>query len=146
MRSSVRKPKRGQSLVEFALLLPLLVLVIFGVLELGRVFFAYIAITNAAREGARVFTFWPNFTTIDNIETAVYNEVGDVPLVDVGRISSIIIQCGNAYDAVPSDIPLANCPKFEPIRVTVTYNYDLIFRFIFPESITLRRSAEMLVP
>ena len=39
--------------MEFALLLPILVLVVFGVLELGRAFFALVAITNAAREGAR---------------------------------------------------------------------------------------------
>ena len=43
---------RGQSLVEFALLLPLLFLVIFGAIDFGRMFFIKIALTNAAREGA----------------------------------------------------------------------------------------------
>ncbi|MBC7260892.1 MAG: pilus assembly protein, partial [Chloroflexi bacterium] len=43
---------RGQSLVEFALCLSLLMLIFLGVFDLGRVFHAYIVITNAAREGA----------------------------------------------------------------------------------------------
>ena len=51
--------KTGESLVEFALVLPLFVLLIVGVFDLGRAFFAFIAISNAAREGTRVVQFWP---------------------------------------------------------------------------------------
>jgi len=43
---------RGQSLVEFALVLPLLLVLIITGIELGRLFFTQIVITNAAREGA----------------------------------------------------------------------------------------------
>jgi len=41
-------------LVEFALVLPLLLLMLVGIADLGRAFTTYIAITNAAREGCRV--------------------------------------------------------------------------------------------
>ena len=44
---------KGQELMEFAIVLPLLLLIVFGVLDLGRLFHALITITNAAREGAR---------------------------------------------------------------------------------------------
>lgn len=40
-------------MVEFAILLPLLLLVIAGIVDLGRAFFTEVALTNAAREGAR---------------------------------------------------------------------------------------------
>jgi PKD repeat protein len=43
---------RGQSLVEFALVLPVFLLCLAGALDLGRVFFANISLNNAAREGA----------------------------------------------------------------------------------------------
>lgn len=43
---------RGQAFVEMALILPLLLLLVVGAIELGRVYFAKIVITNAAREGA----------------------------------------------------------------------------------------------
>ncbi len=47
-----RPPSRGQSLVEFALLLPVFVLFFAATLDLGRLFYAQITLTNAAREGA----------------------------------------------------------------------------------------------
>ena len=43
---------RGQSLVEFVLLLPVLLIVLAGLLDLGRLYFAYVAVTDAAAEGA----------------------------------------------------------------------------------------------
>lgn len=48
-----RRPRsRGQSLVEFAMILPIMLVFLAGVLDLGRVFYATITLNNAAREGA----------------------------------------------------------------------------------------------
>jgi Flp pilus assembly protein TadG len=44
---------RGDAIVEFAILAPVLVLILFGVLEMGRVVDAWLVVHNAAREGAR---------------------------------------------------------------------------------------------
>ena len=44
---------QGQSLVELALVLPMLILILAGVLDLARVYDAHVSITNASREGAR---------------------------------------------------------------------------------------------
>ena len=48
------RSERGQAATELALVLPILVLLIFGALEVGRVFTAWIIVTQASREGARV--------------------------------------------------------------------------------------------
>lgn len=48
-----RKNTRGQSLVETAIILPILVLIIVGIIEFGLLLNNYILITNASREGAR---------------------------------------------------------------------------------------------
>lgn len=48
------RDNRGQSLVEMALVLPLLIIILFGIIEFGRVFHSYLMITHASREGARV--------------------------------------------------------------------------------------------
>lgn len=45
--------KKGQGLVEFALILPVLLLVLMGIIEFGYVFAAYTSLFNAAREGSR---------------------------------------------------------------------------------------------
>jgi hypothetical protein len=49
-----RARRRGQGLVEFALVLPIFVFVLVALFDLGRAVFAWNTITNAAREGARV--------------------------------------------------------------------------------------------
>lgn len=44
----------GQELVEFAITLPILALLVFGIFDLGRVVFYYSSMQNAVREGARL--------------------------------------------------------------------------------------------
>ncbi|HQF02856.1 MAG TPA: TadE/TadG family type IV pilus assembly protein [Phycicoccus sp.] len=48
-----RTRERGAAAVEFALILPILLVLIGGIVDFGRAFFAQVVITNAAREGAR---------------------------------------------------------------------------------------------
>jgi Flp pilus assembly protein TadG len=45
--------RRGQALVEFALVLPVLLVILLGTVDAGRLIFAYNSVSNAAREGGR---------------------------------------------------------------------------------------------
>lgn len=54
MQMRLIKSQRGQSLVEFALILPLFIVVLFGIMEFGRLWEMTNLITSASREGARV--------------------------------------------------------------------------------------------
>jgi len=49
-----RNGERSQALIEFALVSPVLLLLLFGVIDLGRAIFYYDTLNHAAREGARV--------------------------------------------------------------------------------------------
>ena len=49
-----RRKSRGQTLAEFALVFPLLILLLMGIFDFGRAIFLYNSLTNAAREGARL--------------------------------------------------------------------------------------------
>jgi TadE-like protein len=49
-----RRAYRGQSLVEFALLLPLLLIILFGVVDFGRAVFAYSTVAEGARQAGRL--------------------------------------------------------------------------------------------
>jgi Flp pilus assembly protein TadG len=49
-----RRRSRGQALVEFALVFPIALIVLFGIFDVGRLVFMYTGLTNAAREGARL--------------------------------------------------------------------------------------------
>lgn len=54
MKRLIPKDQRGQSMVELALVLPILLVLLMGAVEFGRIFHSYLIITNASREGARV--------------------------------------------------------------------------------------------
>ena len=62
----LRKGERGQALVEMALVLPLFFLLLFGVIEMGRVGYSYITVSNAARAGGRTATIGGTDVEITN--------------------------------------------------------------------------------
>lgn len=68
MNTLTTKRDRGQSLVEFALTLGILILFILVIVDLGRVVYAYSSLHNAAREGARYGAIHP--TSYTQIEAA----------------------------------------------------------------------------
>src|ERR1700752_1525630 len=60
-RRGHRGSRGGQGLVEFALVAPLLVFVVFGTIDVGRLMYTYNAISSASREGARLISLKPQF-------------------------------------------------------------------------------------
>ena len=74
-----RRDQHGQSAVEIALLLPLLLLLIMGIIITAFIFYASIQVTNAVREGARAgsvyrLTMASTGLTMDKtVQNAVYN-------------------------------------------------------------------------
>ena len=63
-RSASTRRDRGQALVEFALVIPLFLLMMLALFDLGRAVFAYNTLTNAAREGARLAIVNQDLTSI----------------------------------------------------------------------------------
>jgi Flp pilus assembly protein TadG len=61
-----RRSERGQSLVEFALILPIFILVLAGLFDLGRAVYAYNTISNASRESVRVAIVNQTQTDVEN--------------------------------------------------------------------------------
>ncbi len=54
LRRKLVRNRRGQALVELALLIPVLLVLLLGVFEFGRLFNAYMTVQHAAREGCRI--------------------------------------------------------------------------------------------
>lgn len=70
---SKRLGRRGQAAVELALLLPVILLLVIGLIEMARAWRAHNVITDAAREGARrAAVFNPNMTQA-GVDSAVRN-------------------------------------------------------------------------
>lgn len=68
LRRTRKDEERGQSLVEFALLVPIFLLLVFAIVDFGMGFHAWITVTNSAREGAR---YGAVGATADQIEQRV---------------------------------------------------------------------------
>jgi len=139
------KPKvyPGQSLLELALVLPFLLFVLFGVLDLGRVFFSSITVISAAREGARYLSVYPEDVNNDvgpyagTIQTAI-REAGDSGVTLAP--SEVTPSCTNSDE--DSDV----CDSGSPAIVTVTHDFDLVLGWFLPSPITIERTAQMVVP
>jgi Flp pilus assembly protein TadG len=105
-------------LVEFALVLPLLLLIVLGIAEFGFIFQRYEVVTNAAREGARMAVL-PGYADTD-VDTRVraYMTQGRVPTT--GTNPSVVIT--NVSIAVGAGLPPINAK-----RVVVTYTHSYTF-------------------
>ncbi|HEX7263557.1 MAG TPA: TadE family protein [Candidatus Dormibacteraeota bacterium] len=72
--------QRSQALIEFALVSPVLLLLLFGIIDLGRAVFYYDALANAAREGARASVQAPNrMPTNSDVLTKVTSQLVGIP-------------------------------------------------------------------
>jgi Flp pilus assembly protein TadG len=123
--------QKGATLVEFAIILPVFIIIIFGIIEFSLLLYNKGIITHAAREGARVGVVY-NFGTNSNINNRI-------PVNDIIDEVNIYIQ-NNLISFNPSTPTIAvdnldnnslnNCPNpsasEERLRVRVNYNYSFL--------------------
>jgi len=118
--------------VEMALILPLLALLLFGVVDIGRAFYTYITITNATREGARRASRFPDKEPV--IRQAVRQEAANNGL-DLGD-GNALITVGRPADWSGGD----------PVSVTVEYTFTtFIGGLIGLPELHLRSDTEMVI-
>jgi Flp pilus assembly protein TadG len=134
-----RRGGEGQSLVEFSLVFPIIVLLIAGFVEIGRAVFAFNTIANAARQGARV---------------AAVNQLEDVTECDTTRpvedpfephwsIRGCAIVAANTLGITTANVSIAYAPPPDTTldcdpaihvgciaTVTVTYDYSVATPFV----------------
>lgn len=73
--------ERGAAAVEMAIVLPLLVLVLGGIIDFGRYFFSQVVLTNAAREGARMIALdYTNAEADARVNAAIGGALGSMDL------------------------------------------------------------------
>jgi Flp pilus assembly protein TadG len=131
----------GQSLVELALALPVLLLILLGLADFGRAFYYTTTIANAARAGAEFgATHAGTGANVTTIGYKVCNETGFVAY-------SATATCPGLSTAVSPSPPVAGGAD---VTVTVTYNFELISsylvgRIIGTDPIPLRAQASFPV-
>ena len=116
--------ERGAAAVEFALILPILLLLVLGLVEFSRVFNVQISLSNAAREGARVM--------------AIENDPG------LARSAATAAAPSVNPSVAAGDITVNNCTAtIKTVTMTINYDVDLLTGF-FGETLPLTGTGVML--
>ena len=128
--------EKGQSMVELALSITVLLVLLAGVVDLGNMFFQYMAMRDAAQEGASYASVYPG--SCSNIEARVRADLNNPDPADV-QIQILVdgVDCASATAAnacSPKDVKVTvNQPSYELMM-------PLIGSFVGSQTINLKAS------
>jgi Flp pilus assembly protein TadG len=158
---------RGTATIELAIVLPILLMVMFGIAEFGIFFTQPQAITIAAHNGARYATVhptaWSNAASppantiegqilVGQNSSAIPNDDSHTSIVYQVISGSTATTCGH-YSATSGFVAASGCSQSTSvvsgslIQVTITYTYHVltpVFQTMFPSGLTFSPGASML--
>ncbi len=146
LRGDSRRTRRhhGQALVEFALVGPILALLLLGATDLTRAFYTYIVLTNASREAARVIIDYPQQYSDTAACTAAHREA--IPYVNLSCTSSpatiVISPAANTGASPPTRLP-----GRQPVTVTTKATFQpmtFVIQLFTGSSLTIQSSTTYL--
>ena len=124
----IRKNQKGATVVEFAIILPLLLIMIFGILEFSLILYDKAMLTNATREAARATALfqWPGRISLDDIETVVNDYLEENRLVSFDESASPEIFINDTPIGDLTNPPCSDLQGF-PNTIKIEYYYDFLF-------------------
>jgi Flp pilus assembly protein TadG len=140
-RGRLRRGRGGTAAVELAIILPLLITIVLGCIDFGRFASTYIAVTNAAREGA-------SFGSMNPV-TSVTQAAWDQAIRDL-----VVAEMGSLYDpARAADLQVSaqvveegGASGEKRVSVTVSYVFQTAVGWpLLPQNVTLTRTVQMRV-
>jgi Flp pilus assembly protein TadG len=144
-KKMIIKNQNGATVVEFAIVLPLLLVFIFGIIEFSLLLYNKAMITNTSREGARAgIVFAPNRPSEADIQTVML-KYGATSLInfDPSQLHTTTAQHTDSDgtmmdldDAIAADPPIID--SGETLTVTVNYEYHFL---IFPNLMELIKGS-----
>lgn len=120
MIRSIRQREGGQSLAEFALMLPIFLILVFGIIDFGMGLRAYITTAQASREGARYASIGNQGATVGYVtcNSGTTNPV-------VVKTCSTMGGLNKANASVRVEYPSGNAPG-NSVRISTKYDYNYI--------------------
>lgn len=139
-QKSLFKRQKGQSLVEIALILPIVLILFLGLTEVGFFLYSHVQVANAAREGARYGTLCNkngNCSTLGELTTAVTERVEKEAPTLLGPANTTVAVAWTGDSTIGT-----------PITVTVTYDHvaPFVSAFVpmFPSELPITHQTVML--
>jgi Flp pilus assembly protein TadG len=134
MSTTRSRRERGAAAVEMAIVLPLLLLTLGGIVDLGRAFFIQVVLTNAAREGVRAATVMTTGTPDAAIKTRAIAAANGVN----GATATVVSNC---VPPLPPAVLPANARAEVKVEVTMDWFFLDAFGVNLPSKLT--RNAVM---
>ena len=106
MRKLFLKDKKGQSIIEFAVILPILLMVLFGITEFGRAIMVTNVLNTASREGARL-------AAVSSVSDSLSVRARVVEVLDAANIDA-------------KDITIQFLVSEKSVEVTVTTDFEVL--------------------
>jgi hypothetical protein len=142
--------QKGSAMVEFAVVVVLLLVMLFGIIEFGRALYTYHFLSNAARDATRWASVngaacgsdgsCPNGpASVDTLGTYVQGIAP--PGIDPTKITTRPTWPGNGTAACTSVPNGPGCP----VKIEVSYNFDFIFPLVHSGSITLSSTSQTII-
>jgi Flp pilus assembly protein TadG len=156
-RTHRRRRTRGQSLVEFAVVLPIFLLILSGILDFGFLLYSRMTVISATREGARVAIDAPKTSTNPATQATLQARIPGLVqqrVTDAASggltTSALNVQTVCVPDAVAN--PGHNSCAFngtalagDSVKVTVTYAYKSFFPLLFGQSFDMSSTVQMVL-
>ena len=120
--------RRGQAVVEFALVLPIFALLLFGAIEFGRAYLRLHLLTNAAREGARTGSIPGNVEADVVAAVEEFLTATGLDLTTCPDPTILVTDSGGTA----RDGGLGSAQQGDRVRVTVTHNFQVLSGAIIP--------------
>ncbi len=138
LRLARRRSERGQGLVEFSLMLIFLTVLLMGVLDLGRAYFSYLALKDAAQEGAYFGSAFPQCVNTNGInnDSPSCGDPNNIPYrVKHSAPRGSLVNMNNLNAVVRTDLPCGTAQPCvmqagESLTVTVSYQYQMLTPFV----------------
>lgn len=145
----LRPPSRGQALVELALVLPIFLLVLATAADFARVFYGYVTIQSAAKEGALYGAVNPGCPTAGAQPAPTCSDPNNVAwhvAQETTNLSGVTstARCLHAGTSVP----VTQCQPGDTYDVTVAYSLNLLtplLQPLFPSGVALSSDAKAVV-
>jgi Flp pilus assembly protein TadG len=142
MRAVLVRSERGSSLVELALMLPVLGLLLFGAIDFGRGYYLSIEVTNAARAGAQ---FGLSNASTARMQSAATSDAPDV--AGITATATYGCECPDGTGQIPncsSSPGCANAVNYVQVTTNATYTPLIPWPGV-PSSIPLQGQATMRI-
>ena len=142
-RQKSRKSQRGAAAVEFALVVPVLILLVFGIVDFGLMINSQAVFANASRDAARAGSFSATaseIATVVNQETShLSNDTNVVTTVTCRKPGSPGAACTGSYDA--------GREAGGTVIVTITYDHHWLTPALvgMPNVTTISKKSEMRI-